>query len=52
MTSECRRSGCTNPPVGFRGFCSKRCEVKFEHIRADARDAQRAARQEDHADPR
>lgn len=24
-------------------FCSPRCELRFEHIRADARDAQRMA---------
>ncbi len=28
-------------------FCSVQCEVKYEHIKADARDAQRAERRRD-----
>jgi hypothetical protein len=51
---ECRLPTCSNDPRGggFSGrFCSTPCELKFEHVRADARDArrdaQRKARRED-----
>jgi len=45
----CHRSTCTNP-VGEaddgqyddRRFCSAMCEVKHEHIKADAADARRS----------
>ena len=48
-TATCKRSTCSNP-VGqqdrddYRSgkFCSVQCEVKHEHIMADARDARRA----------
>jgi hypothetical protein len=44
--SKCKRSTCTNP-VGQQDrddyrdsrFCSIQCDVKHEHIKADARDA-------------
>jgi len=47
---ECRQLGCTNPPraktedaSGYGAkFCSKRCEIKYDHLKADARDAERA----------
>jgi hypothetical protein len=41
----CRRSTCTNDARGGGGyggrFCSDECEVKHDHIKADARDAMR-----------
>lgn len=41
--TTCRLLGCNQPPrdeVGFAGrFCSTGHELKFEHVRADARDA-------------
>ena len=47
---ECRRPTCSNDPReggGFSGrFCSTPCELKFEHVRADAREAERDARRE------
>lgn len=56
---ECRASGCDNEPgeqtdrsdYNSRLFCSVRCQTKHEHIRADARDAQRDER-ERHTDDR
>lgn len=51
MTREtCRRSTCSNDPredvSGYAGrFCSDACEVKHDHIKADARDAMRAERE-------
>lgn len=51
MSPDCRRPTCENEPRG-RGpnvdgfaakFCSPQCELKFEHVRDDARDARRAA---------
>jgi len=43
MTDTCRRPTCTNlsrEESGYSGrFCSDRCEVKHEHVKADARDA-------------
>jgi len=52
--NTCRLPGCDNEPrgrelgvVGFAArFCSTGCELKYEHVREDARDAERAARQE------
>lgn len=43
----CRYWPCTNPPDpeldGFSGrFCSIGHELKYDHIRADAEDAERA----------
>jgi len=52
--SECKYPSCDNE-VGqqpesrqykHRSFCSVECEVKHDHIKADARDAKRAERQE------
>jgi len=51
MTRDtCRRTTCDREPgaqdrddYNARKFCSVQCMVKFEHTRADARDAQRAA---------
>lgn len=37
----CRLPGCENPPDGRR-FCSDRCEVFHDHLKADARDARLA----------
>jgi hypothetical protein len=45
--SDCKRPTCTNPAGqqdrdDYRtSFCSIQCEVRYEHIKADARDAQR-----------
>lgn len=47
---ECRMPGCDRDPGAedtettyrTRQFCSPRCDVKYEHLRADARDAERA----------
>ena len=48
MGDQCRNPGCDNPRDpdgdGFRRqFCSVKCEVKFDHLRADAEDARRSA---------
>jgi len=46
---ECRNPSCSNEPRGTSGsrrFCSTPCEVKFGHVRADAREAERDARRE------
>lgn len=47
---ECRLPGCTNPPGesdddGYRTrmFCSPGCDVKYDHLKDDARDARLAA---------
>jgi hypothetical protein len=49
---ECRNPLCSNDPRGGGGFsgrfCSTPCELKYEHVRADARrDALRETREED-----
>lgn len=51
MTRDtCQRSTCDNDTRdvgGYAGrFCSEMCEVKHDHIKADARDARRAAAEE------
>jgi hypothetical protein len=44
----CRMPGCDRPPGqqdrdDYRQrFCSIQCDVKMEHLKADARDARRA----------
>jgi hypothetical protein len=45
----CRYPSCDREPGqqdrdGYRtrSFCSARCEVRYDHLKADARDAQRA----------
>jgi len=51
--TTCKRPTCSNP-VGqqdrddYRSgkFCSIQCEVKHEHVKADARDARHAEREE------
>jgi hypothetical protein len=50
---SCRRSTCENPrrgadaPAGESGkFCSTPCELKHEHIKADAREARTDEREE------
>ena len=47
---ECRNLSCSNEPRGGGGFsgrfCSTGCELKFDHIRTDAREARRDARRE------
>lgn len=47
---ECRNPSCSNDPRnkgGFSGrFCSTPCEVKYEHVRTDAREAERDDRRE------
>jgi hypothetical protein len=47
---ECRNPSCSNEPRGGGGFserfCSTPCELKYEHARADARDARREAQEE------
>ena len=51
MSPTCRYPSCEEEARG-RGpnvngyaakFCSPACELKFEHVKADARDARRAA---------
>lgn len=47
MTDQCRYPSCSTPTRdrgdGVDGyaarFCSTRCELKYDHIRADAKDA-------------
>jgi len=59
MTRDtCRLPTCDNSPgeqdrddYNSRMFCSVRCELKYDHIKADARDAERAER-ERHTDDR
>jgi len=47
MTRDtCRMPGCDESPrddgdAFARKFCSAQCEVKYDHIRSDARDAAR-----------
>lgn len=49
---HCRLPGCSRDPgtadhqdyYNDSKFCSQQCETKFEHLRADARDAERADR--------
>ncbi|WP_165396890.1 hypothetical protein [Natrinema hispanicum] len=40
---ECRMPTCSEPArdrAGYAGrFCSDSCEVRYEHLQADARDA-------------
>ena len=47
---ECRNPSCSNDPRGGGGFsgrfCSTPCELTFEHVRADAREAERDARRQ------
>ncbi|WP_273837480.1 hypothetical protein [Halococcus sp. PRR34] len=47
---ECRNFSCSNDARGGGGFsgrfCSTPCELKYEHVRADAREAERDARRE------
>lgn len=41
---ECRNPSCSNESRGGKGsraFCSTPCRVKYEHIRQDAREAER-----------
>ena len=41
----CRRTTCSEPArdvSGYEGrFCSTKCELKHEHVKADAEDARR-----------
>jgi hypothetical protein len=50
---ECRCPGCDNEPgqqdqEDYRrgSFCSVKCDVKYDHLKADARDARRAEPEE------
>jgi hypothetical protein len=50
----CRSPGCDNDALGedapknVRGaFCSAECEVRYDHLKQDARDAQRRIANED-----
>lgn len=50
MARQCRLPGCTedalgpDAPAGVRGrFCSAQCDVTYDHLKADARAAERAA---------
>jgi len=52
MTRDtCRMPGCDRDPgtedsdttYRTRRFCSPGCDVKYDHLKADARDARRAA---------
>lgn len=56
---ECRLPGCDaepgsgdGNPVAYstRRFCSQECAVKYDHLKADADDAQRAEATERHHD--
>lgn len=43
--SECRYPTCSNEAEGsgYSGrFCSTECELKYDHVKADAQDAARA----------
>jgi len=51
---SCRHPSCDEPARG-RGprvdgfaakFCSPECELKYEHVKADAQDARRAAEEQ------
>jgi len=42
MTESCRYRSCDEPRREDSKFCSDKCEVKWEHIKADARDAKRS----------
>lgn len=50
--NECRMPGCKNEQqidgqdLYANKFCSAECEVKYDHIKADAADAKRAAEEE------
>lgn len=52
--NTCRRPQCEREPRGrdpgvdafAAQFCSDGCELKYEHLQGDARDADRTARQE------
>lgn len=58
MTRDtCRLPTCDNSPgeqdrddYNSRKFCSVQCEVKFDHIKADADDARREPRRSEPAD--
>lgn len=51
--NTCRLPSCENEPRGREPgvdtfaarFCSTGCELKYEHLRDDARDAERAAQE-------
>lgn len=49
-SQECRLPNCTRMSNGDgthrSSFCSSRCEVKYDHLKDDARDAERADREE------
>lgn len=49
-TDQCRYPGCSEPTRedvdgADARFCGPRCEVRFEHVRADAADRRRGERQ-------
>lgn len=48
-TLECRAPGCTREATSSgthrSRFCSDKCEVRYDHLLDDARDAERAARE-------
>jgi hypothetical protein len=42
---NCRNLSCSNDARGGQ-FCSTACEIKYDHLRADAREARRDAERE------
>jgi hypothetical protein len=47
--TECRNPSCSNDrredvTEYSRRFCSDQCEVKYDHLRQDAQEAERAAK--------
>lgn len=59
MRETCRMPGCERPPGEedsasphrTASFCSVQCEVKYEHIKADAEDARLADMEEEEEEP-
>lgn len=55
----CRNPSCDEEPRGREygitleegRFCSRGCKIKFAHLEDDARDAERAAAEEDRREP-
>jgi hypothetical protein len=44
--SECKYPTCSVDREDGSKFCSTRCELKFEHVKADAEDARRSEERE------
>jgi len=50
MCSESNRRGEEGVSTYGKRFCSMRCELKYDHAKADAQDAQRDAQRDSHHD--